>query len=615
MTASWPLVRWYVLVPCSSLLDEASGASQIATIFLANPGNLCKPFLIVFGDDQHDSSNNRMKDKLVLLLSSLLLASGLSQAAPLGTAFTYQGRLDQNGHAANGSYQMLFRLYDVSSGGSYLFITPTNVVAVTNGLFTVDLEFGPLAFAGQERWLEISVRTNTVPPPGFITLPRTRIAPAPHALYASTAGTLPTGTIQARQFDTRGEQPTIGQVLGYDGISLKWRDPVPPGVWGASGNDIYYNVGRVGIGTTTPGRLLQLGNQAVTGSEGLLRLASHSTTTAANRYWDIGVPTAAGDPGGKSFSFIIDDPQTGTLPEFMIRWDTGNIGIGVTNPMAALDIAGNWDGFRPALQLRGQKPTIRFLGDAASGSQNWILHLGSEGPGNLQFMRRDGFIDARVLTLGANNNVGVGTPNPTEKLHVDGAFLRVEGLGGEAAYIGGDGEGGEVHIGSLNPSVTQVAFYNQRSGQYMDAKVCTLTILGGCDLAEPFPMKEDTIEKGSVVVIDHEHPGRLKRSTHAYDKRVAGIVSGANGINPGIALKQEGVMDQGENVALTGRVYVNADASFGAIEPGDLLTTSDTPGHAMKVSDSARAQGAILGKAMSALKDGTGLVLVLVTLQ
>jgi hypothetical protein len=118
-----------------------------------------------------------------------------------------------------------------------------------------------------------------------------------------------------------------------------------------------------------------------------------------------------------------------------------------------------------------------------------------------------------------------------------------------------------------------------------------------------------------VVVIDDEHPGQLKRSTRAYDRRVAGIVSGANGIKPGIALKQEGVLDQGENVALNGRVYVMADASHGAIKPGDLLTTSDTPGHAMKVTDSARAQGAILGKAMSALESGKGLALVLVTLQ
>ena len=68
-------------------------------------------------------------------------------------------------------------------------------------------------------------------------------------------------------------------------------------------------------------------------------------------------------------------------------------------------------------------------------------------------------------------------------------------------------------------------------------------------------------------------------------------------------------------MALSGRVYVLADATSGGIEPGDLLTTSDTPGHAMKVTDHAKAQGAILGKAMSGLSTGKGLVLVLVTLQ
>jgi len=79
---------------------------------------------------------------------------------------------------------------------------------------------------------------------------------------------------------------------------------------------------------------------------------------------------------------------------------------------------------------------------------------------------------------------------------------------------------------------------------------------------------------------------------------------------------QAGSVADGQHpVALTGRVYALADASSGAIEPGDLLTTSDLPGHAMKVADPARAQGAIIGKAMSSLKGGKGLVLVLVSLQ
>ncbi|MGH7971322.1 MAG: hypothetical protein ACREIC_21605, partial [Limisphaerales bacterium] len=92
-------------------------------------------------------------------------------------------------------------------------------------------------------------------------------------------------------------------------------------------------------------------------------------------------------------------------------------------------------------------------------------------------------------------------------------------------------------------------------------------------------------------------------------------VSGANGIHPGIQMQQQGLLEGGKNVALTGRVYVQADASNGPIKPGDLLTTSGIPGRAMRVTDHAKAQGAILGKAMTGLRDGQGMVLVLVTLQ
>jgi hypothetical protein len=98
---------------------------------------------------------------------------------------------------------------------------------------------------------------------------------------------------------------------------------------------------------------------------------------------------------------------------------------------------------------------------------------------------------------------------------------------------------------------------------------------------------------------------------------VAGIISGANGIQPGLTLGQKGTVADGEMpVASIGRVwcYVDADAG-GPVEAGDLLTTSNTPGHAMKASDNSAANGALLGKAMSALESGRGMVFVLVSLQ
>ncbi len=121
------------------------------------------------------------------------------------------------------------------------------------------------------------------------------------------------------------------------------------------------------------------------------------------------------------------------------------------------------------------------------------------------------------------------------------------------------------------------------------------------------------IEPGMIVVIDSENSGKLKASDKAYDRCVAGIVSGAGGINPGLTLTQEEVFKGDLQVALAGRVYGFCDASFGPIEPGDLLTTSHTPGYAMRVTDHPKAQGAILGKAMTTLEKGTGLVLILVS--
>jgi hypothetical protein len=139
--------------------------------------------------------------------------------------------------------------------------------------------------------------------------------------------------------------------------------------------------------------------------------------------------------------------------------------------------------------------------------------------------------------------------------------------------------------------------------------------LTGGDLAEPFAVNGEP-EPGMVVSIDPDNPGQLRISESANDRMVAGCVSGANDLNPGVILYQDSVVEEdGFPIALSGRVYCWADASYGAIQPGDLLTSSDTPGHVMVVKDYDQAQGAIIGKAMSNLDDGLGLILILVSLQ
>jgi len=134
------------------------------------------------------------------------------------------------------------------------------------------------------------------------------------------------------------------------------------------------------------------------------------------------------------------------------------------------------------------------------------------------------------------------------------------------------------------------------------------------ELIVPEPVM--TPQPGMVVSIDPANPGKLVVATEPYDRKVAGIISGAGGVNPGMLMGQSGTDADGDYaVALTGRVYCKCVAANGPIEPGDLLTSSGVPGFAMKVSDHARAQGAVIGKAMTALSEGEGLVLALVSLQ
>jgi hypothetical protein len=188
-----------------------------------------------------------------------------------------------------------------------------------------------------------------------------------------------------------------------------------------------------------------------------------------------------------------------------------------------------------------------------------------------------------VVIANGGGNVGIGTSNPLTKLHVNGT------------------------------TTTNSLFADEARINLLSVGIC-----GGCSaLAESFEIAGGAaIEPGMVVTIDSAGSGRLRLADKAYDRAVAGIVSGANGINPGLLIKQTNTAADGSlPISLTGRVYCWADASDGPIKPGDLLTTSNTPGHAMKVTDLTKAQGAIIGKALTSLTEGKGLVMVLVTLR
>lgn len=189
-----------------------------------------------------------------------------------------------------------------------------------------------------------------------------------------------------------------------------------------------------------------------------------------------------------------------------------------------------------------------------------------------------------------------------------GLFLGREGNAGEILVLDGSGQpsfsvDGGNGIVSAGKGDNRVII----DGSVGDIK------LSGADCAERFPLRHPgAVIPGTVLVIGDD--AALDACGRPYDRRVAGVASGARGVRPGIVMNRDQGADGDPPVALSGKVYCSVDAGYGAIDVGDLLTTSATRGHAMKATDPRRAHGAVLGKAMAPLATGTGLIPVLVSL-
>jgi hypothetical protein len=254
--------------------------------------------------------------------------------------------------------------------------------------------------------------------------------------------------------------------------------------------------------------------------------------------------------------------------DLVLNANGGNVGIGTTISNAKLTVdpqgAGGILIGNPSITPQQGGGTLLELNISAA----------SEGFANIQATRATFLIEGipkpapGVLAINANGgNVGIGTTTPDAKLTVNG-----------------------------------------------DVSVTGDVILKGADCAEEFDIAGvEEIEPGTVMVIDQD--GILQQSQYAYDKRVAGIVSGAGGYRPGLILDKQQSQDNRIPIALVGKVYCRVDAQYAPIEVGDLLTTSSTSGHAMKADDPLKAFGSVIGKALSSLDQGCGLIPILVALQ
>lgn len=613
---------------------------------------------------------------MIGLAVGLTLSAATVQGLPIDTGFSYQGRLTDSGLPGDGIYDFRFRLYDAEAGGNVVGpLIALDDVDVVQGLFTVVLDFGAV-FDGTALWMEIEVRPGASGG-GFAVLnPRTELTAAPYASFAAAPWiTVPpnihysTGNVGIGD-STPAATLTVGandkfQVAGAQGDVTFTDDlasitfPVADGTnapmlhmfgagtsngdrmvlahspifptWGLQYQDAgdrfnFLNAGtpvltidlfnqRVGVGNGTPAAKLDVlstatraGRFEISAANSLNVLESYANgsgsaifgqTTGSGIAGEFNADNAAGSCIGVSAS-----SNGSGLFSTAIQALGSNTAYGVR--AAAEDGVALYGGITSGTGQAG----AFFVSNANHGGN--AVQIDTNGNANSQALR------ARHTGLGDCGLFIIDNPNNT------GECVEATSSGSGnciEAVNSGDGRAGYfVNSDSGNPN-SALYVRTEGSGPAINCegtcRVDVLEIDAGSDLSETFNVSGGTIEPGMVVVINAERPGELRLSERAYDRRVAGIVSGAGGVNTGMLMGQKGsIADGAHPVALTGRVYCHVDATEHAVEPGDLLTTSATPGHAMKVTEHAQASGAVIGKAMTGLAKGErGLVLVLVNLQ
>ncbi len=554
-----------------------------------------------------------MNTRMIRCCTLFLIVIGAPVFGQTAGMLSFQGLIkDAGGNPINGSVDLEFRIFDAETLGNLVDMDGDGVVEdiigqdakqvlgviATNGILST--KFGPVApkaFDGNPRWLEVSVDGSPLSRIEMATAPATSEqvnAPATGSPVINVDDSGRVGIGGASAFadldvhDADGSGHVLLRLVNAGGLDMTFESN--PGISGVKqrikasttlGFDVagllglaITDQGNVGIGTTTPEAKLELfgieadqklkvwGNGPDSGYLAAISNANNSTNTAgtllvkANRVDDTPILDLSDALGDVKARFLAN----------------GNVGIGTTTPAANVHVRASSGEASVLLENAAGTSGLKIMDWGIKTTTNTTLSIGatnSFGGGHMNF-----YADGRV-TLNAGTgggNVGIGVSSPTTRLDVAGTI--------------------KTHV---------------------------LEITGGADLAEPFVIAETTegageILPGMVVVIDPENPGDLKLAAHAYDRKVAGVISGAKGLSPGMVMRAEGTAhaDGDHPVALTGRVWCWCDATYAPIEPGDRLTTSATLGHAMKAIKNDQASGAVIGKAMTRLSEGTGLVLVLV---
>ena len=348
-----------------------------------------------------------MKNQLLFVVALFGALTCPRPAPAQGTAFTYQGQLQDSGSPANGAYDLTFALFSANLLGSQLGGTLTNTATpVTNGLFTVTLDFGA-NFPGADRWLEIGVSTNGAG--GFSTLtPRQPLLPAPYAITAAnaltaTAAAQVTGPIADPQLSAN--VPLLNGTNAFAGPDLF------SGTVQATNAANQFTGSFTGDGSgltnlSIPAAQLTGGLDAGQLTSGTLALAQLPGSVLTNGASGTGLTGLALLNGGNTFSG--DQIVSG-----------GSLGIGTTTPAAALEVNGS-----------AQFDSITTFGSLLRLDSSSGFSQSSDGPLNVDAPD----VAGGRFTVLTGGNVGIGTNNPSQLLEVNGN-AQIDGV------LTGDGSG------------------------------------------------------------------------------------------------------------------------------------------------------------------------------